>query len=160
MAPLMPSSLQNSLDATKVEYVQLGKSGLSVSLPILGGMSLGSKQWGPWVVDEEESLEILKTAYNSGLNTWDTANMYSNGVSEELLGKAIQKFNIPRQKVVIMTKCFLHVGEEVSVNAAMWGPQLSQSKDYINQAGKSFFLIYQACIDSCRSFSCRHLQRR
>jgi aryl-alcohol dehydrogenase-like predicted oxidoreductase len=129
-------SLQKGLDATKVEYVKLGKSGLSVSLPILGGMSLGSKQWGPgWVLDEDESLEILKAAYDRGINTWDTANAYSNGLSEEVLGKAIRKFNIPREKLVIMTKCFLYVGEEPSVMAAMFGQQLNQSKDYINQGG-------------------------
>jgi len=132
----LPPSLQKGLDATKVEYVKLGSSGLSVSLPILGGMSLGSKEWAPMVLDEEESLELLKAAYDRGINTWDTANAYSNGLSEEIFGNAIRKFNIPREKVVIMTKCFLHVGEEPSINAAMFGLQLSQSKDYVNQGGE------------------------
>ncbi|KAK1966460.1 voltage-gated potassium channel beta-1 subunit [Colletotrichum sublineola] len=68
-APPVPASLQKSLDATKVEYVNLGTSGLKVSVPILGGMSLGSSEWQNWVLDEEESYEILKAAYNRGLNT-------------------------------------------------------------------------------------------
>lgn len=48
-----------------------------------------------------------------GINTWDTANMYSNGVSEEIVGKALKKHNIPRHKVVIMTKCFWAACEDM-----------------------------------------------
>lgn len=47
-----------------------------------------------------------------GVNTWDTANMYSNGKSEEIIGKALKKYNIPRHKVVIMTKLHWAVGED------------------------------------------------
>lgn len=140
-AMTLPTSLQKGIDATKVEYVNLGSSGLRVSLPILGGMSLGSKQWAPFILDEGESLDLLKAAYDHGINTWDTANVYSNGISEEVLGKAIRKFNIPREKLVIMTKCFLYVGEEPSVNAAMFGQQLNQSKDYVNQGGECNFSL-------------------
>ncbi|KAK9313118.1 NADP-dependent oxidoreductase domain-containing protein [Lipomyces starkeyi] len=53
-----------------------------------------------------------QTAYDGGINTWDTANAYSNGVSEEIIGKAIRKFGIPREKLVIMTKCGFAVGEQ------------------------------------------------
>jgi aryl-alcohol dehydrogenase-like predicted oxidoreductase len=140
-AMTLPTSLQKGIDATKVEYVNLGSSGLRVSLPILGGMSLGSKQWAPFILDEGESLDLLKAAYDHGINTWDTANVYSNGIGEEVLGKAIRKFNIPREKLVIMTKCFLYVGEEPSVNAAMFGQQLNQSKDYVNQGGECNFSL-------------------
>lgn len=59
-----------------------------------------------------QALPLLKAAYDKGLNTWDTANVYSNGVSEQIVGKALKKYNIPRQKVVIMTKCWGAVGEE------------------------------------------------
>lgn len=89
----------------KAEYRQLGKSGLRVSVPILGAMSLGDKRWQPWVIEEDEALPLLKAAYDRGLNTWDTANVYSNGVSEEIIGKAIKKYQIPRHKLVICTKC-------------------------------------------------------
>lgn len=68
--PPVPASLQSSLDATKVEYVQLGTSGLRVSSPILGTMGIGSKAWQDWVAEEEEGLEILKAAWDRGrLNT-------------------------------------------------------------------------------------------
>ncbi|KAJ0162432.1 Versiconal hemiacetal acetate reductase [Colletotrichum tanaceti] len=129
-APPVPASLQKSLDATKVEYVNLGASGLQVSVPILGGMSLGSSEWMDWVLDEEESCEILKAAYDRGINTWDTANMCSNGLSEAVIGKAIKKFNIPREKLVLMTKCAIHVAEETGIFAPMHGQQMARSKDY------------------------------
>lgn len=138
MAMPLPTSLQASLDSTKVDYVQLGKSGLRVSVPILGGMSFGSKQWMPWNIEEAESFEILKAAYDRGVNTWDTANMYSNGISEEILGKTIKKFGIPREKVVLLTKCGIHVGEEPGTLAPTFGVQMGMSKDYVNAGGKCF----------------------
>lgn len=73
MAAEMPASLKTSVDATKVSYTQLGKSGLRVSVPILGAMSFGSSKWADWVVEDEKTvMELLKGAYDRGLNTWDT----------------------------------------------------------------------------------------
>ena len=64
----MPESLRKSLESTKVSYAQLGKSGLRVSVPILGAMSFGHKAWQPWVEDNEEKVfELLKAAYDSGV---------------------------------------------------------------------------------------------
>ncbi len=65
-APPVPVSLQSSTNATKVEYVQLGSSGLRVSAPILGTMGIGSKDWQNWVVEEDEGLELLKAAWDRG----------------------------------------------------------------------------------------------
>lgn len=65
-APPVPASLKRSVDATKVDYVQLGSSGLRVSVPILGTMGMGSKKWMNWVMEEEESLELLKAAWARG----------------------------------------------------------------------------------------------
>lgn len=76
-----------SITDTAAKYVRLGKSGLYVSVPILGAMSLGHRDWQPWVVEEEAALNILKAAYDRGINTWNTANVYSNGISEEIIGK-------------------------------------------------------------------------
>ncbi|KAL2057447.1 hypothetical protein ABVK25_002500 [Lepraria finkii] len=94
----LPKSVKESIEATKAEYKQLGKSGLRVSVPILGALSFGDERWQPWVLGEEKALPILKAAYDMGVNTWDTANVYSNGVSEEIIGKAIKKYNIPATK--------------------------------------------------------------
>ena len=65
-APPVPVSLQSSTNATKVEYVQLGSSGLRVSAPILGTMGIGSKDWQNWVVEEDEGLDLLKAAWDRG----------------------------------------------------------------------------------------------
>lgn len=62
----IPASLKESIDSTKVEYVQLGSSGLRVSSPILGCMGFGSKKWNEWVIEEEESIQVLKAAYDRG----------------------------------------------------------------------------------------------
>jgi aryl-alcohol dehydrogenase-like predicted oxidoreductase len=65
-----------------------------------------------------QAMPLLKAAYDRGLNTWDTANVYSNGVSEVIVGKAIKKYSIPREKLVIMTKCRWAVGEEPGMSRA------------------------------------------
>lgn len=59
-----------SISETKAEYKRLGSSGLRVSVPILGAMSFGDKAWQPWVIEEAEAFELLKAAYDRGLNTW------------------------------------------------------------------------------------------
>ncbi|KAJ9142986.1 Aldo-keto reductase [Pleurostoma richardsiae] len=146
----LPASLQKSLDDTKVDYVNLGGSGLRISVPVLGTMGLGSSKWERWVLDEEPSLEILKAAYDRGINTWDTANMYSNGISEEVIGKAIHKFNIPREKLVIMTKCWTYVSEDPTVITPIYLEQMARSKDYVNNGGLSRAAIFNAVEASLR----------
>ncbi|KAI1091227.1 Aldo/keto reductase [Rostrohypoxylon terebratum] len=153
----IPASVQKSLDGTKVEYIRVGSSGLRVSTPILGAMSLGSTKWMPWVLDEDASIEILKAAYDRGLNTWDTANAYSNGLSEVVIGKTLQKHAIPREKVIIMTKCFLHVAEEASVFSAPFGQVLDKSKDYVNQGGLSRASIFNAVEASLARLGTRYI---
>ncbi|KAH7139560.1 NADP-dependent oxidoreductase domain-containing protein [Dendryphion nanum] len=96
-----------------MKYTRLGKSGLKISKVILGTMGYGDPRMGDWVLDEEGALPLLEHAYKRGINTWDTADFYSQGKSEEVVGKAIKKLNIPRQNLVILTKCFFGVDEEV-----------------------------------------------
>jgi len=144
MGDSLPKEFEESLANSKAEYVRLGKSGLKVSIPILGAMSIGHKDWAPWVIEEAEALPLLKAAYDRGLNTWDTANVYSNGVSEEIIGKAIKKYNIPRQKLVILTKCFGTVAEQHGLRGAFYPEKIAQSKDYVNQFGLSRQAIFAA----------------
>src|SRR6201996_9073752 len=107
-------------------------------------MSFGSKAWQPWVEDDETKVfELLKAAYDVGLNTWDTANVYSAGVSEELIGKAVKKLEIPRHKLVLLTKCFGTVGEEPGANHIRF-PEMKGTKDYVNQGGLSRAAIFNA----------------
>lgn len=96
---------------THVTYTRLGNSGLKISNPVLGAMSFGNSNWaGPWILGEDEALPILKAAYDNGINTWDTANVYGYGDSERIIAKAIKNFKIPRERLVIMTKCNGTVG--------------------------------------------------
>lgn len=140
----MPFDVQALLKESKAEYRQLGKSGLRVSVPILGAMSIGTKEWQQWVIEEDEALPLLKAAYDRGITTWDTANVYSNGVSEELIAKAIKKYNLPRHKLTILSKCFGIVGESPDIRSVLFRDELPQLKDYTNQGGLSRAAIFNA----------------
>ena len=70
---------------------RVGNTGLKISKIILGCMSFGDKRWIDWILDEEEALPLLLYAYQRGINTWDTADVYSYGRSEEIVGKALKK---------------------------------------------------------------------
>ncbi|KAK6198842.1 aryl-alcohol dehydrogenase [Scheffersomyces amazonensis] len=97
-----------------LQYIKLGDSGLSISPIIVGCMSYGDKKWAEWVLDDEEKiLGILKKAYDVGIRTYDTADVYSNGTSEILVGKFLKKYNIKRDRVVILSKVFNVVDESI-----------------------------------------------
>lgn len=95
-----------------MEYVNLGRTGLKVSRICLGTMTYGSKAWRPWVLEEEEGRPFLRRALELGINFFDTADMYSNGVSEEILGRALKDFGVLRERVVIATKVFFPTGDD------------------------------------------------
>ncbi|CAE6429426.1 hypothetical protein ACGC1H_000914 [Rhizoctonia solani] len=98
-----------SAPTKKMTYVRLGNSGLKVSRIILGTMSYGTPEWQGWVLGEEEGIKHIKAAYDLGIQTFDTANVYSNGLSEVVLGKAIKQHNLPRDEIVVMTKVYFTV---------------------------------------------------
>ena len=89
-----------------MEYVNLGVTGLKVSRLALGMMTYGSKQWREWVLEEAESKPLIRRAVEAGINFFDTADMYSYGVSEEVTGRALKEFAAKREEVVIATKVF------------------------------------------------------
>jgi len=88
-----------------METTRLGKSGLKVSRICLGTMTYGSPNWRDWVLGEEESRPFIKRALEVGINFFDTADVYSVGRSEEIVGKALKDFAPSRDRVVIATKC-------------------------------------------------------
>lgn len=92
-----------------MEYVRLGSSGLRVSRLCLGCMTYGSSSWRPWVLDEEASKPFFRAAVEGGINFFDTADMYSNGQSEVVTGKALKEF-ARREETVIATKVFFPHG--------------------------------------------------
>ena len=114
-----------------MHYGNLGKSGLKVSRICLGTMTYGSSQWRDWVLDETESRPYFQRALELGINFFDTADAYSLGVSEEILGRALKDFT-RRDEVVIATKVFFPMGDKP------------------NQAGLSRVHIMRAIDDSLR----------
>src|SRR5271169_2910618 len=95
-----------------MEYVNLGSTGLQVSRICLGAMTYGSKRWREWVLEEEESRPFIRRAIELGINFFDTADVYSLGVSEEILGRALKDFGPSRDRVVIATKVFNPMGDD------------------------------------------------
>ncbi len=88
-----------------MDYVRLGSTGIQVSRLCLGAMTYGSRKWREWVLEEEESRPFIRRALELGINFFDTADMYSVGASEEILGRALKDF-AQRDRVVIATKVF------------------------------------------------------
>lgn len=98
-------------------------------------MSYGTPEWQGWVLNEEESLPLLEYAYKVGIRTWDTADVYSHGRSEEIIGKAIKKYNIPRERLVILSKCYFGVTPDSPGNAI--SASSINDGDMVNQMGLS-----------------------
>jgi 1-deoxyxylulose-5-phosphate synthase len=92
-----------------MQYVNLGNTGLKVSRLCLGTMTYGSSKWRPWVLDEDASRPFFQRAIEAGINFFDTADMYSVGMSETVVGRALREFT-RRDDVVIATKVFFPMG--------------------------------------------------
>lgn len=90
-----------------MKYVKLGNSGLEVSRLCLGTMGFGDPKSGfhEWVIEEKESIKVIKEALDLGINFFDTANVYSYGESEKILGKALKQF-ANRDEIVVATKVY------------------------------------------------------
>jgi 1-deoxyxylulose-5-phosphate synthase len=93
------------MKSANMEYVKFGKTGLGVSRLCIGCMTYGIPDRGPhpWTLDEEKSRPLIKQAVELGINFFDSANVYSDGTSEEILGRALKEFT-RREDVVIATK--------------------------------------------------------
>jgi aryl-alcohol dehydrogenase-like predicted oxidoreductase len=88
-----------------MQYTTLGSTGLTVSRICLGCMSYGSSKWRPWVLEEAEARPFFRQAVEAGINFFDTADMYSVGVSEEVTGRALREL-ANMEEVVLATKVF------------------------------------------------------
>ncbi|KAJ7859795.1 NADP-dependent oxidoreductase domain-containing protein [Mycena olivaceomarginata] len=131
------------MSSTTPTYTRLGEAGIRVSVPIVGCMSFGSSQQRPWILDEEPSMEVLKAAWDRGLTTFDTANIYSNGESERIIGKFL-KYEIPREKVIIATKIHHVVVVGDMTKFGFQDPSLRTHRDYVNQNGLSRAAIFNS----------------
>ncbi|MFP4632570.1 MAG: aldo/keto reductase [Halobacteriota archaeon] len=92
-----------------MEYTTLGATGIEVSRICLGCMSFGSRDWRPWVLERDEALPILERAIDLGVNFFDTANIYSHGESERVLGEAIDGH---RDEAVVATKTYFEMRDQ------------------------------------------------
>jgi 1-deoxyxylulose-5-phosphate synthase len=91
-----------------MQYTQLGHTGTRVSRICLGCMSYGTSRWRPWVLDEADALPFFRRAVEAGVNFFDTADMYSLGVSEEVTGRALHEY-ARSEEIVLATKVFFPV---------------------------------------------------
>ncbi len=90
--------------------VRFGSTGMQVSRLCFGCMTYGDPKWREWVLPEEPSMPFYRQAYEAGITFWDTADMYSLGVSEEITGKAIRTFAARRDEIVLATKVYNAMG--------------------------------------------------
>jgi len=95
-----------------MQYSNLGNTGLQVSRICLGMMSYGDPDWREWTLGEDEGRPFVRRAVEHGINFFDTANMYSLGISEEVTGNYMRDFFSSRDEYVLATKVFFQMGEK------------------------------------------------
>lgn len=125
-----------------MEYINLGKTGLKVSRICLGMMSYGTSTWRPWILDEAESRPFVQRALELGINFFDTANMYSQGVSEEVTGRALRDF-ARREEVVIATKVFFSYNDRPNQGGLSRLHILRAVEDSLRRLGTDYIDLYQ-----------------
>jgi len=126
-----------------MEYVNLGKSGVKVSRICLGCMTYGSKRWREWVLEEDESRPFIRRALELGINFFDTADMYSLGVSEEILGRALKDFGPSRDRLVIATKVFSPMGDDPNQRGLSRKHIRHAIDDSLRRLGTDYVDLYQ-----------------
>lgn len=125
-----------------MEYQNLGKSGIKVSRICLGTMTYGSTKWRDWVLDEEEARPFIKRALELGINFFDTADAYSLGVSEEIVGRALKDF-ARRDEVVIASKVFFSMGDKPNQGGLSRVHIMNAIDDSLRRLGTDYLDLYQ-----------------
>ena len=127
-----------------MQYVNLGASGLKVSRIGLGMMTFGTPAWRPWVLDEAAARPIVRRAVELGINLFDTADMYSAGLSEEITGRLLTEL-APRDEIVIATKLF-HPVELAFKGGNDPGPKPAQRPNPSGLSRKHIFAAVDASL--------------
>lgn len=125
-----------------MKFANLGRSGLKVSRICLGMMTYGSPQWRPWVLTEEQGRPFVRQAVEMGINFFDTADQYSNGLSEEILGRALRDF-ARREEVVIATKVWFPMGPGPNQRGLSRVHILRSIDDSLRRLGVDYVDLYQ-----------------
>ena len=126
-----------------MEYVKLGSAGVTVSRICLGGMTYGSKGWRQWILEEEESRPLIRRAIELGITFFDTADVYSRGVSEEILGRALKDFGPSRDRVVIATKICNPTGDDPNQRGLSRKHIMHAVDDSLRRLGTDYIDLYQ-----------------
>ena len=125
-----------------MQYVNLGKTGLKVSRICLGMMTYGTPQWRDWVLDEDASRPFVQRALELGINFFDTADMYSVGVSEEVTGRALRDF-AKRDEVVIATKVYNPMSQDVNDRGLSRKHIMTAIENSLRRLGTDYVDLYQ-----------------
>lgn len=128
----------------RMQYMRLGKSSLWVSRVGLGCMSYGDPQkgWNPWVLGEEAAAPFFRQAVELGITLWDTANIYSEGVSEEIVGRAIRKYS-RREDVILATKVGGRMHDGSGGSGLSRKAILAQVEGSLRRLGTDYIDLYQ-----------------
>ena len=127
-----------------MDYVKLGQTGLKVSRLCLGCMTYGVPERGahPWSLAEEESRPLIKRAFELGINFFDTANAYSDGTSEEIVGRALRDF-ARREEVVIATKVFFPMNRGANARGLSRKSIMTEIDASLRRLGTDYVDLYQ-----------------
>ncbi len=125
-----------------MEYVRLGTTGLKVSRICLGTMTYGTSKWRDWVLDEDEARPFFKRAVELGITFFDTADMYSQGASEEVTGRALKEF-VRRDEVVVATKVFNRMGPDPNAAGLSRKHILAGIDASLRRLGMDYVDLYQ-----------------
>jgi aryl-alcohol dehydrogenase (NADP+) len=126
-----------------MQYANLGKSGLKVSRLCLGMMSYGDKKWREWVLEEKGALPFVRRALEAGINFFDTADVYSQGESERILGSTLRQLGTRRESVVIATKLFNPMGEGPNDRGSSRKHILDAIDGSLRRLGMDYVDLYQ-----------------
>jgi aryl-alcohol dehydrogenase-like predicted oxidoreductase len=126
-----------------MEYVKFGNTGMDVSKICMGCMSFGSAQSGfhGWTLEERESRVIIKRALDLGINFFDTANCYSYGSSEEILGRALKEC-ANRDEIVVATKVFIPMNENPNGNGLSRKAIMHEIDESLKRLGMDYIDLY------------------
>jgi 1-deoxyxylulose-5-phosphate synthase len=125
-----------------MDYVNLGRTGLKVSKLCLGMMTYGDPAWRSWVLTEDAGRPFIKRALEHGINFFDTADVYSTGVSEQILGRAVRDF-ARRDEVVIATKVFFPMSKAPNDRGLSRKHILSAIDASLQRLGTDYVDLYQ-----------------
>jgi aryl-alcohol dehydrogenase-like predicted oxidoreductase len=126
-----------------MQYARLGNTGMKVSRICLGMMTYGTPTWREWVLNEEQSFPLIKQAWDAGINFFDTADMYSKGKSEEVLGNALKSFQIKRDEVVVASKVYFPFDDKPNAGGLSRKHIMSACDASLKRLGTDYIDLYQ-----------------